>query len=109
MSLVLDGTNGVTFNNSSTQSVGAVGAGSQTWQNLTASRALSTTYTNSTGLSIQVLFCGGGNGTYVATVNSVSLTSVVQVNQTGVQAFIVPNGQTYQITGATVGNWSELR
>jgi hypothetical protein len=114
MSLALDGTNGITFNNSSTQAQSAglgTSATAQTWVVYVAagtgsSRASGTTYTNSTGYPIQVLISGslsGGtcsvNGTIISYNNGVNIFP---------HSFIVPNGATYSTT-LTPYYWSELR
>jgi hypothetical protein len=119
MSLNINGTTGLTFNNGSTQNVGGVGTGSQTWQDVTANRSAGTTYTNSTGKPILIIvsaqvnskntfytyifvdgvrvsyaFGGGGADSYYALPYSV----------------IVPNGSTYSVTNAGgISIWTELR
>jgi hypothetical protein len=92
----------------------------QTWQNLTASRALSTTYTNSTGKPIQVLVSGGYNSTNTAymtiTVDGV-LLQTFNVSISGltggsaVVGAIVPNGSTYIVASiyGPIQRWTELR
>ena len=97
-----------------------LGGAGQTWQDVTASRALSTTYTNSTGKPIQVLASGGYNGTNTAfmtiTVDGV-LLQTFNVSISGltggsaVVGAIVPNGSTYIVASAFGGiqRWTELR
>ena len=91
----------------------------QTWQNLTSSRAIGTTYTNSTGRPIMVIVSGtgnGANGLWGVTLNS-AISYYTPSTYTGgawsACEFIVPAGNTYQLTqqGSTVTlqNWSELR
>jgi len=90
---------------------------SQTWQDVTASRALNTTYTNSTGKPIMVIVgCISAGGAYDPTIviNSTTLNRFGAAVNNGAYAlasFIVPNGQTYSITAtsATLASWSELR
>lgn len=99
----------------------------QSWQGLTASRAMSTTYTNSTGKPISVFVSasvGNGSGAlpYIqATVSGVLVDKSVigdynGSNYAGISAsvsFIVPNGADYFVAttvgGATLLSWSELR
>ena len=108
MSLVLDGTNGVTYPNSSTQTVGGVGSASQTWQNVLASRAAGTTYTNSTGYPIQVLI-QANSSTSSITLNGTTPAFVTSVSYT-IYSFIIPNGQTYVYNSAAAALvWMELR
>ena len=118
MPVTINGTAGVTFNDSSVQGASAIGY-SQTWQNVTGSRAIGTTYTNSSGKPIEVIVSGTGNGTnglWGCTINSaVTFYSPSTYANGGwtYLCFIVPNGQTYQLTqqgsNATLQNWSELR
>src|SRR5690554_983449 len=89
----------------------------QSWQNVTGSRAIGTTYTNTTGRPIYVSVGVNETGvtTWVMEVNG------VQVGEFGVYEFgagsfstIVPAGSTYRVyrsTGAGGGirYWSELR
>jgi hypothetical protein len=102
---------------------------SQTWQNMFASRALSTTYTNSTGKPIQVIVStnsttsGNGNAnTSVAVVSGVTIATITTAESSGfyqlplVHSFIVPNSGTYSITNTagsgntmTIASWTELR
>jgi hypothetical protein len=90
---------------------------SQTWQDVLASRAVSTTYYNTTGRPITVLVTGvGGSGISVLlTVNGVALPAQTLNSVTAgtavLQAAIVPPGQTYIFTynGNSLGAWVELR
>lgn len=97
-----------------------VGVG-QTWQNLTGSRVLGTTYYNTTGKPIAVIVSGNqgtlGNN-YSATVNGVVI--FVSAYPPGVgnpvspASFIVPHNQSYSVqnntgTSFSITNWSELR
>lgn len=92
---------------------------SQTWQNVTGSRAGGTTYTNSTGRPIQVLIAirtSGTSGTSVFAVNGTSVSSptwssITSGNLPIIYSVIVPDGSTYRcdLGGATVDAWSELR
>ena len=95
----------------------AFGVG-QTWQEVTASRALGTTYTNSTGKPIYVIvvneFQNYGDPVEVF-VNNIKLLSVDKGNGIGWlgdTSFVVPAGQTYKVTKETYPNiqsWVELR
>ena len=88
--------------------------GAQTWQNVTGSRAHSTTYTNSTGAPIAVAYTSTlvDEGTW-----SFSINGTVIANQQisagfarGQFSIIVPNGDTYAISGpGSVSSWFELR
>jgi hypothetical protein len=91
----------------------------QTWQDVKASRALDSTYTNNTGKPIVVHITvtstspGGSCGITVGSIflNGTTLDAAnVWIHQTA----IVPNGSTYSVTLTGLGtktilNWSELR
>jgi hypothetical protein len=97
----------------------------QTWQNVAGSRAVGTTYTNTTGRPIQVQVCsqsGVGNNVARLTIDGIivsafkdndyytaSLVTPHAVTNMG----IVPAGSTYSITnsnsGTTIQYWAELR
>jgi hypothetical protein len=82
----------------------------QTWQNLTASRALNTTYTNTTGKPIAVSIGGGQSGGSVdLIINGVTMGGTALGNQSQVFG-VVPVGATYSTTTGTNYNyWYELR
>lgn len=94
----------------------ALGNG-QSWTDVTASRALSTTYTNSTGKPIQVMVGGSGTptNTVVPTVAGLALpthqASATGSNQRMVCSFIVPTDATYSVamSAGYLLTWSELR
>jgi len=87
----------------------------QTWQSVTGSRVLSTTYYNVTGkpiqLSASVIISASQSATL--TVNSaVSSNSSVAASSTQIPFFaVIPPGMSYSIatTGGSIGNWYELR
>ena len=142
MPITLNGTTGITTTELSTASIrtssegyasaldtelatalwaiaGMLGAG-QTWQNVASSRALATTYTNSTGRPIQVSASivhnsSGGVSNFLVDGN---IVAVFANNMTGTNivtpyTIIVPAGSTYRInqTVATISifSWWELR
>ena len=88
----------------------------QTLQTLTGSRALNTTYTNSTGRPIYVIVYATSTNTAMALG---AMLNSIQVAQVGVailgaaitQSLIVPNGVTYSIaaTNMTLNAWHEIR
>jgi len=86
----------------------------QTWQDVTGSRAFSTTYTNSTGKPIMVsvnLYNGAGTSIGL-TVGGVLVATAYQpgiANGYAQLSAIVPNGTTYSCTGTTLASWLELR
>ena len=94
-----------------------IGVG-QTWQGLTGSRAIGTTYTNSTGKPIMVAYtasCSSGNSVQGLTINGVNVFST-GLSSNGLPigvSLIVPNGATY-VTATNNGTltlitWAELR
>lgn len=104
---------------------GGLGYG-QTWTNFTipSGRTFNTTYTNSTGkpILVHIMFQGDfNNGTFYsinASVNGVNLQfgagAYTGSNLAGIgnASFIVPNGNTYQLTtpnSSILRQWVELR
>lgn len=89
----------------------------QSWQDLTAARVASTTYTNSTGRAIQISVypTASQNGTITITVGGVVVATHTYNNQqAGAQytaTAIVPVGASYSVSiiGSTIGKWLELR
>lgn len=79
----------------------------QTWQNLTSSRAVNTTYTNLTTKPIQVMINGSWNSGSII-LNGVTIP-VQDGNEWTTLSFIVPSGHTYRSSNATIISWSELR
>jgi len=101
-----------------------IGVG-QTWTDVAGSRAVGTTYTNTTGRPIQVQVCsysGVGNNQVRLTVGGLVVSSFKDNDYYTASAItphsvtnmaIVPAGSTYSITnsntGTTIQNWVELR
>ncbi|WP_236208313.1 hypothetical protein [Pseudomonas tohonis] len=91
----------------------------QAWQDLKASRATNTTYTNTTGRSIAVSVALYDNGSYASSiyVNGVVIGWWDQPTAiTYTQTFLVPPGATYMVSGNagspsgnTLQYWAELR
>jgi hypothetical protein len=91
----------------------------QTWQSVIGSRALATTYTNTTGKAIFVsasaFHSSTASGSIQFTVNGIltAANSSSAVNTISSCCFIVPPGGTYSVTwsvaGATLSAWNELR
>lgn len=91
--------------------------GGQTWQNVTGSRAISTTYYNTTGkpISVSASFTTTGAATSLATVNGVVVPGSTYTTSGSDGCgifFIVPGGGSYSIAGSgitSVYRWNELR
>ena len=87
----------------------------QTVQNVTASRALGTTYTNSTGKPILISVTVAGTndfGTTTLTVSGVAAASVSnssQYGQTKNICYVIPPSSTYSVVGSPIILWTELR
>lgn len=90
----------------------------QTLQDVTGSRALGTTYTNSTGRLIFVIISASQNSSGIG--HQVYIDGGISYNahqdnsssSAGASQFIVPNGSTYRVaaqTGVVLNNWLELR
>jgi len=109
----------LTTNNVGTYTIGV----GQTWQDVTASRAIGTTYTNSTGRPIMVSVSASGNGGFIQAI-LIGQISGVTVISNGANSgtaggatyasftLIVPSGSSYNATngnGCTLQTWFELR
>ena len=96
----------------------------QTWQNVLGSRALGTTYTNTTGrpIMVSVTTSSSTNGavTASATVAGVVIASQTVSESNGTvftpfpnnMTFVVPPGATYSVSvgsGGSLTVWTELR
>ena len=100
-----------------TNVINALGNG-QSWQNLSGSRSVGTTYTNSTGKPIFVSIIMQQNGASTPT-DALFVNGIVVAKQTHVVlgdsqtlSAIVPNGSTYEIlsvSGTFIEQWLELR
>jgi hypothetical protein len=122
MTTKIDGTLGITFPDSTVQATAAINIGvGQSWQDLTVSRAVNVTYTNSTSKPIQVavsLNNVSSSTFFYFYVNSVIVSSQARngnLNNTAFVTAIIPVGSTYRADIAVGGNgfslasWSELR
>jgi len=100
--------NGTTWASSAAPSSLGVG---QTWQNLTASRANLTTYTNSTGKPIMVStsFTPQGGGLIIVDGLSTVYGASVVSNSNGGCVSVVPSGSTYSANNPGLLTWFELR
>jgi hypothetical protein len=117
---VAPGTSGnvLTSNGTTWTSAAAGGLGvGQTWQDMAASRAFNTTYTNSTGKPIAAVIVMGNVGTsdgFALVINGVS-TDYVYTNSSGGRVgltYIIPDGNTYRANNTGAGtflSWIELR
>ena len=84
----------------------------QTWQDVSGSRALGTTYANSTGKPILVnVTCSSAVSTAMNHYLNGIIIQTTSINSTtnGYAILIVPNGSTYRIEGGILAKWSELR
>ena len=89
---------------------GGLLGGTQTWQNVAASRVLGTTYTNSTGKPIAISYNDSSLSLATLTIGGVVVQKAQAVSASWMPIFgIIPNGATYSITGGTIGVWAELR
>ena len=120
VNFIAPGTNGQVLTSNGTDWVAAavpvngLGVG-QTWQDVNASRASGTTYTNNTGKPITVLVGGtaqSGSPTVTIVVGGVTIATNSFPYGTIPFTFIVPDSTTYSVTfGPGTGKqyWSELR
>ena len=87
----------------------------QTVQDVTASRVLGTTYTNSTGKPILISVTVEGINDYITTtltVGGVAAARVGNSNQYGQTkniCYVIPPSSTYSVVGSPINLWTELR
>lgn len=87
----------------------------QTWQDVTGSRSVSTTYQNTTGRPIMVIGLTSGSGVNRWQISSNGTTWLDAGYATSSSdnrevSFLVPDGWRYRINGtATIATWLELR
>jgi hypothetical protein len=95
MSMVIDGSNGLTFPDATVQSTKALGFNpSGSWSAISAS----TTYTNSTAYFIMVTSSTASISNVSFVVNGTTYNSVTSTT------FIVPPGATYSVIGGYSGS-----
>jgi hypothetical protein len=103
---IASGGTGATTASTAATALGVPGYG-QTWQDVKASRATGTPYTNSTGKPIMV------NITTANTTADFSVDGVVVARMDGYGysfgSAMVPPGSTYSLTATTIIYWAELR
>jgi hypothetical protein len=108
--------NGTAWTSTAPTVVRGLGLGGEVWNNVTGSRALGNTYTNSNSYPIMISVSGTGSGSSGIVVN-VNGTEVYrnQAQWNGAGAFpgavlIIPSGATYSVTMSTSGlaAWWEL-
>jgi len=90
----------------------ALGSTSQAYTDVTSSRALNTTYTNSTASPIHVnVQTAASSASGVMLVNGNNACAYISgPSAFGTYSVIVPPGQTYQLNNASaISNWYELR
>ncbi|HCR3777862.1 TPA: hypothetical protein ON750_003528, partial [Morganella morganii] len=98
------------YNLADTKNVIGIG---QTWQNMTASRAIGTTYTNATTKPIMISVTKLGRAATTLYINNQVVSSVDygDGNLQGSLSTIIPAGSTYKIEvySGTIQGWWELR
>ena len=107
--------NGTNWTSSASQSIGL----QQTWQDVLSSRAIGTTYTNTTGRPIFIVICSSAsslNGTYGITINGTLVYAGNSAPNSGIVTVsaLIPPSATYlvTVTGCSVAaltSWQELR
>lgn len=87
----------------------------QTWQNVTGSRAVATTYYNTTGKPISALVTLTNSAGYIPTF-AVAGTTILSATMAGITkntyGFVIPPGASYTLTVSGTGSidsWLELR
>jgi len=103
------GSQSVNYATTATNATNALGGptSGQSWTDVTASRAVATTYTNSTGKPIEVALTvsGGSGGGGIANLSLNGTVAVYMAGNAGV-SFVVPNGSTYSVASANPAAWS---
>ncbi len=86
---------------------------SQTWQDVTASRVVGTSYQNTTGKPIEVVIgAGSGSGTRSpqVSIDNASWITIVALGEFAKGSFVVPGGNYYRVSGSgSISTWTELR
>ena len=112
--LYVDTSSGISLETANSYDLGV----GQTWQNLTASRALGTTYTNSTGKAIEVIiyYTSTIDSAMQLSINSGAIFSIARSNFANggtIGSAIIPGGATYNVISSggttTLQHWYELR
>lgn len=108
-------------NTFATVSTGGFLGDGQTWQNVKASRAINTYYTNSTGKPIQIFIVADAGSTedislyYTPSGGSQIVSGTIYSNASGGRGSFtatIPDGDQYQVRGngsPTIRSWLELR
>ena len=87
----------------------------QTWQDLVASRSLSTEYVNTTGKPIQINITTnyGSGSNFQLFVDTIRVWFIASYSTNSTSAsMLIPSGSIYRVElggGGTISNWSELR
>lgn len=109
-------TGNLTVQGTATASNFGLGFSGQTWQNMAASRAVGTTYTNSLAYPIQVIVTlVNTSGAWFYINGNLVIRQFYDVNtgagQTGYSfvSAIIPPGATYQAANGNLSSWYELR
>ena len=91
---------------------GTIGYG-QTWQDVTASRAVNVNYTNNTGKPITIIIVRTHTTALLIgfIIDGISFedTTISDASRHSASTFIIPNGSNYQAVNGTVSSWLELR
>lgn len=107
-----DGTNMYVWNPANftvANATNTIGYG-QTWQNVTASRAVGVTYTNNTGKPIIIsIFHTVGATQILVNGYSNGIDQGASNNTSTITERVIPVGATYSVIDTTVTKWSELR
>jgi hypothetical protein len=107
--------NGTAWASTAPTVVRGLGIGGEVWNDVTSSRALGTTYTNSRGYPIMISMYGSGAGsssTQIYVNGTLVYQNNAQWNGAGAipgGCLIIPNGATYSVSlSSALVKWSEL-
>ncbi|MGE4399389.1 MAG: hypothetical protein AB7D29_07700 [Campylobacterales bacterium] len=80
----------------------------QKWTDVSSSRVVGVTYTNTTGKPIQVLAISG-SAAWGIVINGTALVPGATYSGGILVCMVIPNNATYSLTSGTLGKWLELR
>lgn len=82
----------------------------QSWQDVTALRAIDVTYTNTTGASICIAIVTELNAAHYFYVDGEAvIPNLITYNYDANFVVIVPHGSTYKKSGGSFKSWKELK
>jgi hypothetical protein len=100
--------NGTAWTSATPTAIKGLGLGGEVWNNVTGSRSLGTTYTNSRDYPIMVAITSNNVATTTVTVAGTAVARAFAGSGESTATVIVPTGATYSASGGGVALWTEL-